>query len=64
MLDIREMLRRTRAGESERAIARALSIGRPTVKKYRSWRVGRVRTDYALITLQGVTDYEKRNQWR
>lgn len=37
VLDIREILRRTRAGESERAIARALSIGRPTVKKYRSW---------------------------
>ncbi len=37
VLDIREILRRTRAGESERAIARALSVGRPTVRKYRSW---------------------------
>lgn len=37
VIDIREILRRTRAGESERAIASALSVGRPTVKKYRIW---------------------------
>lgn len=37
VLDIREVLRRVRAGESNRAIARTLSASRNTVKKYRLW---------------------------
>lgn len=36
-MEIREVLRRIRAGESNRAIARALSIDRKTVARYRTW---------------------------
>ena len=35
MLDVREMLRRLRAGDSGRRIARELGVSRLTVKKYR-----------------------------
>ena len=35
VLDVREMLRRLRAGDSDRRIARELSVSRVTVKKYR-----------------------------
>lgn len=34
-LDVRELIRRLRAGESNRAVARALSIARQTVVRYR-----------------------------
>lgn len=37
VLDIREILRRVRLGESDRAIADQLAAGRRTVKKYREW---------------------------
>lgn len=37
VLDIREILRLIRAGESDRAIARTLSVSRKTVQKYRQW---------------------------
>jgi transposase len=37
MLDIREILRRVRLGESDRAIVRALGVSRKTVRKYREW---------------------------
>ena len=37
VLDVREIVRRLRAGESDRATAKALSVGRHTVKKYREW---------------------------
>ena len=37
MLDIREILRRVRLGESDRAIVKALGISRKTVRKYRQW---------------------------
>jgi transposase len=37
VLDIREILRRVRLGESDRAIAKALRTARKTVKKYRMW---------------------------
>jgi transposase len=36
-MDIREILRQIRAGQSDRAIHRALGIHRETVKKYRQW---------------------------
>jgi hypothetical protein len=35
-LDVRELIRRLRAGESNRAVARALSIARQTVGRYRA----------------------------
>ena len=36
-MDIREIIRRVRAGESDRAIHRALKIHRKTIRKYREW---------------------------
>jgi transposase len=36
-MEIREILHRIRAGESDRAIHRALKVDRATVKRYRAW---------------------------
>lgn len=36
-MDLHALLRRLRAGEKDRAIARALHLDRKTVKKYRAW---------------------------
>jgi len=38
-MDIREVLRHLREGESDRAVARALQLSRKTVKRYRTWAV-------------------------
>lgn len=37
MWNIREILRRVRLGESDRAIVKALGVSRKTVRKYREW---------------------------
>src|SRR5438105_3800824 len=37
VLDIREMLRRLRLGESARAVAKGLETSRNTVREYRAW---------------------------
>ena len=37
MWDIREILRRVRLGESDRAIVKAVGVSRKTVRKYREW---------------------------
>jgi transposase len=39
-LDVRELMRRIRAGETDRAIARDLGVARKTVAKYRTWASG------------------------
>jgi len=39
-MEIREILRQVRAGESDRAIHRNLGVHRATVKKYRAWAAG------------------------
>jgi transposase len=36
-LDVRELVRRIRAGETDRAIARDMGVARKTVAKYRAW---------------------------
>jgi transposase len=36
-MDIREILRQLRAGESDRAISRSMKLDRATVKRYRAW---------------------------
>ncbi len=36
-MDVHAILRRVRAGESTRAIARAMGLSRNTVTKYRNW---------------------------
>ena len=38
-MDIREMLRRLRRGQSNRAIATDLGIDRKTVSRYRAWAI-------------------------
>jgi len=40
-MEIREVLRRVRAGASDRAIARAMNIDRKTVRRYREWAAER-----------------------
>lgn len=37
VLDVRELIRRWQAGETDRAIARELHVARKTVAKYRAW---------------------------
>jgi len=37
MLDVREMLRRLRLGESARAVARGLGVSRNTIREYMVW---------------------------
>ncbi len=54
VLDIREIVRRLRAGESERAIAAALSVSRKTVKKYRRWAVQEGLLQGELPTLEAL----------
>ena len=55
MLDVREMLRRLRAGDSDRRIARELRVSRRTVKKYRErskgegWLVGEALVSPAVL---------------
>ena len=36
-MDIREILRRLRKGQSDRAVAKALGVDRKTVGRYRNW---------------------------
>ena len=36
-MDIREILRRLRKGQSDRAVAKALGVDRKTVGRYRKW---------------------------
>lgn len=37
ILDVRELVRRVQAGQTDRAIARELGVARKTVKRYRAW---------------------------
>lgn len=39
VLDVRELMRRVQAGETDRTIARGLEVARKTVAKYRAWAV-------------------------
>jgi len=56
-LDVREIVRRLRAGQSDRAIARDLGIARKTVAKYRSSAVAKRFLDGPL------PDAEELNRW-
>lgn len=61
ILDVRELVRRLRAGETDRAIARDLTLARKTVAKYREWArkegflVGPVPEAGALETRRAAT---------
>ena len=50
-MDIREMLRRLRQGESNRAVAEAMQIDRKTVGRYRSWAAEQGLLDGSLPSL-------------
>jgi len=50
-MDIREIVRRLRAGQSNRAIARAMSINRKTVGRYRAWAAKEGLLEGALVPL-------------
>ena len=50
-MDVREMLRHLREGQSDRAVARALKVNRKTVKRYRAWADERGLLDGSLPSL-------------
>jgi len=50
-MDVREMLRQLREGQSDRAVARALQVNRKTVKRYRSWAAERGLLDGPMPSL-------------
>jgi len=56
VLDIREIVRRLRLGETERQIARDLAIARKTVKKYRDWAKAQGYLDEAELPELGVIE--------
>ena len=53
-MDVREMLRHLREGQSDRAVARALKVNRKTVKRYRSWAAERGLLDGPLPSLSDL----------
>jgi len=53
-MDIREILRRLRKGQSDRAVAKALGIDRKTVGRYRSWAVGQELLEGGLPPLSDL----------
>jgi transposase len=55
-MDVREMLRRFREGESDRAVARALQVSRNTVRRYRKWAAKYGLLDGALPSLGDLHD--------
>ena len=50
-MDIREILRRLRKGESDRAIAKALGVDRKTVGRYRKWAAEQELLEGPLLPL-------------
>jgi transposase len=53
-MDIREMLRRLRQGESNRAVAEAMHIDRKTVGRYRTWAAEQGLLEGRLLSLGDV----------
>ena len=53
-MDIREMLRRLRQGESNRAVAAAMQIDRKTVGRYRTWAAEQGLLEGRLLSLGDV----------
>jgi transposase len=54
-MDIREILRRMRKGQSDRAVARSMGIDRKTVRRYRTWAVGQGLLEGALPSLEELS---------
>ncbi len=53
-MDIRELLRHLREGQSDRGVARALKVNRKTVKRYRSWAAERGLLEGPLPSLSDL----------
>ena len=53
-MDIREMLRRLRKGQSDRAIGKAMKIDRKTVGRYRTWATEQGLLEGALPCLSDL----------
>jgi transposase len=53
-MDLHALLRRLRAGQKDRAIARALHVDRKTVKKYRAWAEAQGLLERSLPDLAGL----------
>jgi len=53
-MEIREMLRRFQQGQSNRSIARDLSVNRKTVDRYRTWAVEQELVEGPLPALGDV----------
>jgi transposase len=53
-MDIRELLRHMRQGQSNRAIAKALGIDRKTVSRYRAWAVEQGLLEESLPSLSAL----------
>jgi transposase len=53
-MDIREILRRLRKGQSDRAVAKALGVDRKTVGRYRNWAVEQGLLEGALPPLSDL----------
>ncbi|HEC35057.1 MAG TPA: hypothetical protein ENI39_00810 [Anaerolineae bacterium] len=50
-MDIREMVRRLRKGQSDRAVARAMKVNRKTVGRYRAWATAQGLLEGSLPSL-------------
>ena len=59
-MDIREMLRHMRRGQSNRAVAEALEINRKTVARYRSWAAEQGLLEDCLPPLSELQERVKR----
>ena len=53
-MDVREILRQMRAGESDRAVSRSLKVDRATVKRYRAWAKEEGLLDGALPPIEAL----------
>jgi len=51
IMDVREILRQLRAGQSNRAVARAMSVDRKTIGRYRAWAAKQGLLEGALPSL-------------
>ena len=58
-MDIREVLRRLRKGQSDRAVAKTLSIDRKTVGRYHSWAAEQGLLEGALPSLSELQQLVK-----
>jgi transposase len=59
ILDLRELVRRLQAGETNRAIARGLGVARKTVARYREWAQAEGWLEGALPSPQALAEWRR-----